>query len=30
MDIVDRIAETAVDHQDKPIEPQVVKSIVIA
>jgi peptidyl-prolyl cis-trans isomerase B (cyclophilin B) len=29
MDIVDKIAETKVDHQDKPISPQVVKTITL-
>lgn len=30
MDIVDKIAETKVDHHDKPISPQVVKTMTIA
>jgi len=30
MDVVDKIAETAVDHQDKPIEAQVMKSVVVS
>ena len=30
MDVVDKIAETAVDHQDKPITEQVMKSIVVS
>ncbi|MCL2052158.1 MAG: peptidylprolyl isomerase [Lachnospiraceae bacterium] len=29
MEVVDKIAETAVDHQDKPIADQVMKTIVI-
>jgi len=29
MDVVDKIAETAVDHQDKPIDPQVMKTVVV-
>jgi peptidyl-prolyl cis-trans isomerase B (cyclophilin B) len=28
MDVVDRIAETAVDHQDKPVAAQVMKTVV--
>ena len=30
MDVVDRIAETEVDYQDKPITPQVMKSVRIS
>ena len=29
MDVVDRIAETAVDHQDKPVAAQVMKTVVL-
>ncbi|MCL2717451.1 MAG: peptidylprolyl isomerase [Lachnospiraceae bacterium] len=29
MDIVDKIAETAVDHQDKPVAEQVMKTVVV-
>ncbi len=29
MDIVDRIAETATDYQDRPMEPQVLKTVTV-
>ena len=30
MDVVDKIAETKVDYQDKPIDPQVMKTVVVS